>query len=421
MTGSAALKHPCIQDYLTEFVYLENDDLFGRRNTIVEYREINNKKYLVFVNEFWTSKQRQANSLHEIAYRACFKPQLPRFFIELLTKSADVVYDPFSGRGTTVIEAALCGRNIIANDINPISRILTKARLFIPDINALEDRLRSIPFNVGKKADIDLSMFYHPDTEAEIVSLRDYLREKHEVGTEDELDLWIRMAATNRLTGHSSGFFSVYTLPPNQAVSQESQRKINIKRHSLPEYRNTVEIILRKTRSLLGDVTPVLSKRLRSASKKALFLCEDARYTSGIKDDAVQLTVTSPPFLDIVQYDDDNWLRCWFNSIDVEETGSKITMSKKIEDWCVVMGAVFDELFRITSRGGHVAFEVGEVRGGSIRLDEHVVPLGLSAGFEVKGIMINEQAFTKTANIWGVSNNTKGTNTNRIVIFEKPS
>ncbi len=35
-----------------------------------------------FVNEFWTSKQRAANSLHEVSYRACFKPQLPRFFID---------------------------------------------------------------------------------------------------------------------------------------------------------------------------------------------------------------------------------------------------------------------------------------------------------------------------------------------------
>ncbi len=60
-----------------------------------------------FVNEFWTAKQRQASSLHEISYRACFKPQLPRFFIERLTQPGDVVYDPFMGRGTTVLEAAL--------------------------------------------------------------------------------------------------------------------------------------------------------------------------------------------------------------------------------------------------------------------------------------------------------------------------
>ncbi|WP_317136356.1 hypothetical protein [Methanochimaera problematica] len=51
-----------------------------------------------YTNEFWTSKQRQASSIHEVSYRACFKPQLPRFFIDLLTDSGDVVYDPFTGR-----------------------------------------------------------------------------------------------------------------------------------------------------------------------------------------------------------------------------------------------------------------------------------------------------------------------------------
>jgi DNA modification methylase len=62
-----------------------------------------------FVNEFWTSKQRAAHSLHEVSYRACFKPQLPRFFIDRFTGQGDVVYDPFMGRGTTVLEAALAG------------------------------------------------------------------------------------------------------------------------------------------------------------------------------------------------------------------------------------------------------------------------------------------------------------------------
>ena len=35
-------------------------------------------------------------------------------------------------------------------------------------------------------------------------------------------------------------------------------------------------------------------------------------------------------------------------------------------------------------------------------------------------VAINAQKFTKTANIWGVSNNSKGTNSNRIVLFRKP-
>jgi len=80
---------------------------------------------------------------------------------------------------------------------------------------------------------------------------------------------------------------------------------------------------------------------------------------------------------------------------------------------------VFTELYRITKRGGCIAFEVGEVRKGKVKLDEHIVPLGMKTGFECLGVLINLQNFTKTANIWGISNNDIGTNTNRIVIFRK--
>jgi len=333
-----------------------------------------------------------------------------------MTQQGDAVYDPFSGRGTTVVEAGLLGRRVIANDINPLSGILSKPRFFIPDLKDVEERLSRMPFYKGLRAEMDLSMFYHPDTEAEIVSLKNYLLEKSRNGREDHVDRWIRMVATNRLTGHSPGFFSVYTLPPNQATSPERQIKINEKRRQKPEYRDTKKIILKKSKSLIKNLTQKEKENLRKAGENALFLTEDARYTGRIPDGYVQLTVTSPPFLDVVQYSRDNWLRCWFNSIDAEEISKKITMSRTVEDWCGVMGDVFRELFRITKKGGWVAFEVGEVRRGSVKLDEYVVPLGLSAGFECEGILINLQEFTKTSNIWGIDNNAYGTNTNRIVI-----
>ena len=133
----------------------------------------------------------------------------------------------------------------------------------------------------------------------------------------------------------------------------------------------------------------------------------------------VRLTVTSPPFLDIVQYREDNWLRCWFCGLDGDAIGRTITMARTVTEWEAVMGAVFRELFRITAPGGYVAFEVGEVRKKTVRLEEHVVPLGLAAGFSCEGILINQQVFSKTSNIWGVGNNESGTNTNRIVVFSK--
>lgn len=411
-----------IQEQIKSFNLNKEEDIFIDSSIKIktEYLELDNKEYPKFISEFWTSKQRQASSIHEISYRACFKPQLPRYFINLLTNIEDVVYDPFSGRGTTIIEAGLLCRNVISNDINPLSKMLSYARFFIPDLKELENRLNKISIKKSDKCDIDLSMFYHPDTLNEIISIKEYLNTKQINNTEDDLDKWIRMVATNRLTGHSSGFFSIYTLPPNQAISPENQIKINKRYNQIPEYRNTKLIILKKTKDLIKNLTIKDIENLRKIGENAQFVSCDARSTKDlIPKNTVQLTVTSPPFLNIVQYADDNWLRCWFNTINLKEIQKKITMSKNINEWTDVMRDVFIDLYRITKKHGWVAFEVGEIQNGKIKLDEFVVPLGLSAGFTCKGILINEQNFTKTSNIWGVNNNKKGTNSNRIVIFTK--
>lgn len=383
-------------------------------------REVPRQDIPVYQGELWTALQRQASSIHEIAYRACYKPQLPAYFIERLTEPGDIVYDPFSGRGTTAIEAALHGRGVIANDVNPLSTILTEPRLELPALADIEARLNSLRFKAKQFSDIDLSMFYHRDTERELLALRSYLMGRQADYKEDATDRWIRMVATNRLTGHSPGFFSVYTLPPNQAASPENQIRINERLKQKPEYRDVRDLILRKSKQLQGKLKPIDRERLRSAAESATFMSDPAASTLGIPTEIVKLTVTSPPFLDVVQYPKDNWLRCWFNALDAGEITARITMSSTVAHWSTAMLEVFRELYRVTVPNGWVAFEVGEVRGGKIKLDEVVAPIGIAAGFACMAVAINAQQFTKTANIWGVANNSKGTNSNRIVLFRKP-
>ena len=387
--------------------------------TRVEEWSVDGLKVKKYVNEFWTSRQRQAASIHEIAYRGCFKPQLPRFFIERLTDPGDLVYDPFSGRGTTAIEAALLERRAAANDVNPLSRILSEPRLSPPDLDELEKRLTGLDLDQKARAEFDLSMFYHPDTEGELVSLRNYLASRKKAGLEDPLDAWIRMIATNRLTGHSRGFFSVYTLPPNQAVSPERQVKINAKRKQKPDYRDVRDLILRKTKRTFNRLAKIEIQNLTVAGPKALFLTRPANDTPEIEPESVSLIVTSPPFLNVVQYAADNWLRCWFNGLDAREIGDRLTTPRNVDEWSRAMGEVFIEFGRILKPGGWVAFEVGEVNKSQTKLDEHVAPLGSAAGMTCAGILINQQEFTKTSNIWGVGNNSRGTNTNRVVMFQK--
>jgi len=371
-----------------------------------------------FVNEFWTSRQRVAHSLHEVSYRACFKPQLPRFFIDRLTGPGAVVYDPFSGRGTTALEAALAGRVPIACDINPLSAMLLEPRLAPPSPEDVRRRLDSIDLGRQARAPHGLLVFFHPETLQEIAALRAYLLARERAGAMDAVDRWIRMVAVNRLTGHSAGFLSVYTLPPNQATSVTAQRKINEARGQVPARRDLRTVVLKKTRTLLADLDAGGQEALARAARTARILTGAAHDTPGIPSGSVDLVVTSPPFLTVVNYKLDNWLRCWFCGIDPGQV--HITNLHRVGEWQAAMTPVFRELRRVLKPGSCVAFEVGEVRKGTVRLEEAVIPAALDAGLEPVFVLINTQVFTKTAAVWGVANNRLGTNTNRVVLLRKP-
>jgi len=363
------------------------------------------------INEFWTAGQRQAHSIHEVSYRACFKPQLPEFFIKRLTKRTDAVYDPFMGRGTTPVQAGLMGRRPVGNDINPLSVLLTRPRLRPPALPDIARRLGQVPWTSGTIDNTDLLVFYSEKTLKHICALRTWLFERAPLdGNPDPVDDWIRMVAIHRLTGHSPGFFSVYTLPPNQAVSVQSQTKINEQRNQAPVDRDVIKLILKKSRSLLSDGS-------MPPHPEAILTTSTSQSTPEIRDESVTLVVTSPPFLDIVQYAGDNWLRSWFAGIDAASVA--IAHHQTETAWQNMVRATLGELARVVRPGGHVAFEVGEVRNGRVLLERLVWEAAEGLPFERLFVMVNQQAFTKTANCWGVRNNAKGTNTNRIVVLRR--
>lgn len=404
----------CPADLLTEIAAF---DAFGASTRSEELRLPSQRSIPVLINEYWTAGQRQANRLHEVSYRACFKPQLPRFFIERLTRPGQVVYDPFAGRGTTPIEAALLGRIPWAVDVNPVSRFLITPRLAPVTLSSLEERLRQIDFARPVDCPEDLLVFYHPATLQEICALRAWLLERRDTAAWDDADGWIQMVATNRLTGHSAGFFSVYTLPPNQATSVTAQKRINLKRNQTPPRRQVPHLILRKARQLLSELSDPLRARLAEVRPLARIETGSADHTPGFPADSIDLVVTSPPFLNAVDYRLDNWLRGWFCGIDLEAV--TIWQLSSVDRWEQAMQRVFVELRRLLKPGALVAFEVGEVVKGDIRLEEHVCGAAECAGLEPLAVMINAQDFTKTSNCWGITNGERGTNTNRICLLRK--
>src|SRR5208283_2693661 len=115
-----------------------------------------------------------------------------------------------------------------------------------------------------------------------IAALKKYLLARRAANSLDAVDEWICLLALNRLTGHSPGFFSVYTLPPNQAVSVKSQVKINAKRNQTPPRRHVPKIILKKSRALLGDCTAETRRTLAGVAPHSLLLTQTADHTPEI-------------------------------------------------------------------------------------------------------------------------------------------
>lgn len=364
------------------------------------------------INEFWTARQRQSHSIHEVSYRACFKAQLPEFFISRLTRPGDMVFDPFMGRGTTPVQATLMGRQAHGNDINPISILLTRPRLCPISLGEVYDALQTVNWNKGEIEREDLLAFYHPATLKKLEALRKWIADRAPLDAEeaDPVTDWIRMVAISRLSGHSSGFFSGRSMPPNQAVSVEAQLKINEKLDASPPERDVAALILKKSKSLLRD---------GCVSDHAMFSLHTgvAWNVPDVAEASIDLTVTSPPFLDIVQYAADNWLRCWFAGINPASIA--IDMHRTEDAWTEMVHRVLSEQARMLRSNGHVAFEVGEVRNGEVLLERLVCKAAEDLPFDCLGVMVNSQEFTKTANCWGVDNGAKGTNTNRIVLLRR--
>ncbi len=363
----------------------------------------------VFAGQFWTAGQRQGHSLHEVSYRACFKPQLAAFFIERFSRPGEWVYDPFMGRGTTVLEAALRGRRAWGNDLNPVCARLIAPRLQPPDALAVRERLAmELPTSALESG--ELLAFYHPSTLAELEAWRRYFASRRAAGSFDGVDGWIEMVACSRLSGHSPGFFSVYTLPPNQAVSVASQRKINARRAQTPPARDTRALIWRKTAQLLGSPARPAPLAHRVTTACASHCPEWAR-------GQVDLVLTSPPFLHVVDYRADNWLRAWF--LGVNQTDAALWQPPQLEEWRASMKRAFTAWHGLLKLTGAVVVEVGEVHGGKLDLEKVVAGVGEEAGFAVEAILINGGRFTKTANCWGIDNMSKGTNSNRLVVFSR--
>lgn len=89
----------------------------------------------------WRFSNKKTNSYtHDFhPYPAKFIPQIPANIIKLFTDERDVVWDPFCGCGTAVVEAIRKNRKAVGTDLNPLATLMTYAKSNPIDSNLEKD------------------------------------------------------------------------------------------------------------------------------------------------------------------------------------------------------------------------------------------------------------------------------------------
>ena len=109
-------------------------------------------------------------------YMAMFPPALPHYFIRKFSEPGDIILDPFSGRGTTAVEAMAQNRFGIGNDLNELAFVLTKGKLANPSIDDVMKRLDELEKGYSRDDWLRFSgmpnkirMIFHPETQRHLM------------------------------------------------------------------------------------------------------------------------------------------------------------------------------------------------------------------------------------------------------------
>ena len=253
--------------------------------------------------------------LHALCpYFAMFPPEFARTQVARFTQPGEVVLDPFSGRGTTLLEASLGSRRTLASDINPVAACITGAKARVPSLTSVNRRLDELGSKF-RNAGLDeveterraLPLFFkkafHFRTLRELLFLRQHLDWQG-----DDVDCFIAALALGSLHGEmdrSKSYFSnqmprTISMKPDYSVRYWRNHKLVAKR------RRVFDLLTQRAYLRLGKGRP---------NGYAVSIQSDVRSLASVLspwEHTVKLVVTSPPYLDVTNFEEDQWLRLWF-------------------------------------------------------------------------------------------------------------
>lgn len=294
------------------------------------------------------------NNLHKLApYLGGYPPALAHFFISRYSDPGAVIYDPFSGGGTTVLESLLMGREAIGNDAFPYAHILSsaKAHPMTPEAFSryLKDKLgeaETQPGNLSLLDNEDMLVFFSERTLDEILRLRAVV--KDDMTPES---LFLKAVICGVLHGPSKMFLSL-SMKDTTSSTTNYIRNYVAKHGLIRPDRSIYESAMNKIMRSTGDGLPDHCGTVHFG---------DARFTP-IQDSSVDLVVTSPPYMSVLDYPWNNWIRLWWLGHDRLESRSRLTSTSVEKQYRIFMRAVCKELYRVMKPDSAAVIVVGDVK-----------------------------------------------------------
>lgn len=244
-------------------------------------------------------------------YFAMFPESFVETWLERLTKRDDVILDPFCGRGTTPFQALLMGRRAVACDVNPVAYCVTKAKTNAPSIRSVRRRLtileRGFSHRKWEPARRKLPKFFHVAYSANTLRQLLYLRQ--------ELN-WARKPADCMIAGILLGSLHGESKKSESYLSNQMPRTISTKpaysvryweRHEMTAPSRDVFDLVRRKASFRYESEPPTTRGLIFKTDM-----RDLPRLAGYFPCPVRCVVTSPPYLDVTNFEEDQWLRLWF-------------------------------------------------------------------------------------------------------------
>lgn len=372
-------------------------------------------------------------------YPATFVPPIPKFLIASLTEPNDIVFDPFGGSGTTVVEALKQNRIPIYNDLNPfatdtVTSIICAIKHKLKNKHSIDKQLelqkiKNICLTNEEAATIinesyinlDVYDWYHIDTLLELLKIFKLIEDEYSINNCNDTKSIRKLAFISILKSASSqpGHFTYVT------DNCKPVKKI---------YKNAINLYIEKMEQIcLAAEDFIIQFHLANPDADLKALVDNAKINTGdarkldwIDNHSVDLVLTSPPYLCAQDYIKTMRLANLFfpnteaftNTIKAE-IGSRSRRSGKsdivVPSFYKDLKVVFESIQRILKPGGFFCLIMGQ--GKSKITSEYNIIADLcdilqdECGFEKK--------FHQSRNIGNRVIRIGGVSSEDIIIFRK--